>query len=239
MGNAQSVKSHVENAERTGVFQLSKAGITEFPKDIARLKATCRSLDLSLNKIKAVPDGLGTFLQMKQLNLSGNKIASLPESLGALKKLETLTLNGNQLSSIPLSFEGLTALRNLNLCDNKITSFPMVLAKLKHLDVLDLSKNKITEVPNGLESLQVSELNLNQNQISGLSESLASCPRLKVLRVEENCLQLQLIPPNVLKNSQIALFAIDGNLFEMKDFQGIDGYDQYMERYTSTKKKIF
>jgi hypothetical protein len=82
------------------------------------------------------------------------------------------------------------------------------------------------------------ELNLNQNQISRLSENIADCPRLKVLRVEENCLALSTFTPRILRDSAIALLAVDGNVFDNKSFQGLDGYEQYMERYTSTKKKF-
>jgi len=132
----------------------------------------------------------------------------------------------------------LNNLRSLSLCDNLLTSFPLVLCRLKVLDVLDLSRNKIREIPDGVECLQVSELNLNQNQVSTISESVASCPRLKVLRVEENCLQLSSIPAKLLIESQVSLLAIDGNLFELRDFHDAEGYEQYMERYTATKKKI-
>lgn len=239
MGNQGSVKSHIENAERTGVFALPKAGVSEFPKDIARLQKSCRSLDLSSNKIKAIPGALGTFSQLKQLNMNSNRIASLPDELGGLKKLETLSLNHNLITTIPLSFESLSALKILNLSENQITVFPAVLAKLKNLDVVDLSKNRITEVPDSISGLQATEVNFNQNQISRVSDEVVNCRRLKVLRLEENCLTLQSISPKVLRDSQVSILAIDGNLFEIKDFQNTDGYDAYMERYTASKKKIF
>jgi len=63
-------------------------------------------------------------------------------------------------------------------------------------------------------------------QISRLSESLAACPRLKVLRIEENCLPLAAFTPRILRESPVSLLAIDGNVFDMKSFQELDGYDQ-------------
>ena len=63
-------------------------------------------------------------------------------------------------------------------------------------------------------------------QISSVSESIAACPRLKVLRLEENCLQLTAIPAKLLTDSQASLIALDGNLFEMKDFQEVSGYEK-------------
>ena len=63
-------------------------------------------------------------------------------------------------------------------------------------------------------------------QISSLPDCFTECPRLKVLRVEENCLELSAITANLLKNSQISLLAIDGNLFEMRQFPHVDGYEE-------------
>ena len=64
------------------------------------------------------------------------------------------------------------------------------------------------------------------NQVSELPDYLTECPRLKVLRVEENCLPLSAISTNILKNSTISLLAVDGNLFEMREFPHVDGYEE-------------
>lgn len=52
------------------------------------------------------------------------------------------------------------------------------------------------------------------------------CPRLKVLRLEENCLELSSIPLPILKDSQVSLFSVEGNLFEVKSLRDLDGYDK-------------
>lgn len=103
-------------------------------------------------------------------------------------------------------------------------------------------------------------------QISVLAPEISRCPRLKVLRLEENCLELSSIPMSILKDSQVSLFSVEGNLFEVKKLRDLDGYDQvrltpppwagpaphrpvkclrfcwcrpqYMERFTATKKKF-
>lgn len=63
-------------------------------------------------------------------------------------------------------------------------------------------------------------------QVSILPESVSRCPRLKVLRLEENCLEISAFTPQILKHSQIALLAIEGNVFDVKQFNNREGYDE-------------
>lgn len=102
--------------------------------------------------------------------------------------------------------------------------------------ILTFKQNYNILFPTGLN---VTELNLNQNQVSDLSPAIASCPRLKTLRLEENCLQLSSIHPRILAESNISNLALEGNLFSMKELTELSGYDAYMDRYTAVKKKLF
>lgn len=63
-------------------------------------------------------------------------------------------------------------------------------------------------------------------QISALSPEVSRCPRLKVLRLEENCLELSSIPSSILTHSNVALLSVEGNLFEVKKLRDLDGYDK-------------
>ena len=38
--------------------------------------------------------------------------------------------------------------------------------------------------------------------------------------------------------SKVSLLAIEGNLFDVKKLNGVEGYDKYMERYTAVKRKL-
>ncbi|XP_052001760.1 leucine-rich repeat-containing protein 57 [Xyrauchen texanus] len=237
MGNS-ALKAHLETSQKTGVFQLTGKGLIEFPEELQKLTGNLRTVDLSNNKIEVLPAFVGGFQQLKSLTISGNKLSSLPNDIGKLKKLETLVLNGNLLKQLPASVGQLKALRILNLSGNRFKVFPDGLGSLRHLDVLDLSKNQIQVVPAEVAELQAIEINLNQNQISTLSPEVSNTPRLKVLRLEENCLELTSIPITILKDSQLSLLSVEGNLFEVKNLRDLEGYDQYMERFTATKKKF-
>ncbi|XP_064783867.1 leucine-rich repeat-containing protein 57-like isoform X2 [Oncorhynchus masou masou] len=207
MGN-NAIKAHLENSQKTGIFQLTGKGLPEFPEELQRLTGNLRTVDLSSNKIEMLPAAIGNFLQMKSLTLNCNKLRQL-------KALRTLSLSGN-----------------------KFREFPAGLGSLRHLDVLDLSKNHIQAVPAEVAALQAIEINLNQNQISVVSAEVSTCQRLKVLRLDENCLEITSIPVSILTTSQVSLLSVEGNLFEVKNMRDLEGYEKYMERFTATKKKF-
>ena len=151
---------------------------------------------------------------------------ALPENIGNLTKLETISFSGNRITSIPPSvIPKLKNLTSILLNNNKLQRFPIEICQLSKLDAVDLSGNLIQTIPDSLDTLQVIELNLNQNRLKSLPATLVKCERLKVLRVEENCLDIEAISSDLLKNSQISVLALDGNLFAMRAFHDQDGYD--------------
>lgn len=238
MGNS-ALKRHYETAEKTGVLNLSKSKQSEFPKRLVMLSSNLRTLDLSDNSIAFLPPEIGTFSLLKSITLNNNKLTELPEEIGDLVKLETLSFSGNKISNLPQTLSRLANLKHVYLGNNTIKEFPVVFCGLKHLEVVDLSNNMIESVPSDVGSLRAVELNLNQNRIAFLSGEIADCPRLKTLRLEENCLQISSFPLRLLSDSKVSLLTLEGNLFEMKSFTNLEGYDAYMERYTAVKKKMF
>jgi len=93
-------------------------------------------------------------------------------------------------------------------------------------------------IPNGVEGLQLTELNLNQNQISSIAPSLAECPKLKTLRMEENCLALEAIPSELLTKSTVSTLHLAGNMFSEKQLSDVEGYQTYLSRYTAVRRKL-
>ena len=128
-------------------------------------------------------------------------------------------------------------LKRLELSSNKLKHFPVDICLLPNVDAVDLSNNSISTLPDDVKSLKAIELNLNKNRLNSLNDGLCSCERLKVMRLEENCLTLNSFTQAILKNSQISLFAFDGNTFNMKQFQDLDGYEEVC--IFVFKKKLF
>ncbi|XP_062537894.1 leucine-rich repeat-containing protein 57 [Armigeres subalbatus] len=238
MGNKQ-VKQHFETAQKTGVLKISQMRLDEFPSALKAFPNVLKTLDLSENRFSELPTDLGKFTILKHLNVAGNRLSSIPEVIGVLVKLETVNAMNNLIVRIPQELSQCKNLKQLHLSNNQINEFPTMVCGLKQLDLLDLSRNKITSIPHAVGSLQVTELNVNQNQISDVSENIAQCPKLKTFRIEENCLQATPALSKIMKDSQICNLSVDGNLFSSKAFAELEGYDAYMERYTAARRKIF
>lgn len=238
MGNSSSLKNHVETSKKTGVLNLSDNHLKQYPDTIDVLHPFLRTLDLSKNKLKILPKSIGQFKELKILNASNNLLENLPEEINNLSKIETLQVNCNLLKSLP-PLSNLTFLKRASFGDNQLSTFPEVLCELKHLEALDLSKNNLTKLPDLIKQSRLVELNLNQNQIRTLPKGLAECCRLKTLRIEENCLELDDIPKELLTSSKVSLLCVEGNLFDMKSLLALEEYSVYMARYTEVKKKMF
>lgn len=238
MGNA-ALKRHYETAEKTGVLNLSNNKLTEFPKRLLTLSSVLRNLDLSDNSLTLLPPEIGSFSLLKSITFNNNKLTFIPDDIGNLIKLEVLSFSGNRLTDLPTTITNLANLKYVYLGSNKLKSFPVLLCGLRHLEVIDLSNNVIESIPSDVSSIRVTECNLNQNRISYISNEIANCARLKTLRLNENCLQISAIPSCLLTDSNVSLLTLEGNLFEMKSFTDLEGYDSYMQRYTAVKKKMF
>ncbi|PAA56011.1 hypothetical protein BOX15_Mlig000516g2, partial [Macrostomum lignano] len=238
MGNSQSsIAPNLQHAQATGVLQLSGKKLEEWPAAIHRLNNNLRTLDLSNNRLTSVSTSIDGMVQLKQLTLSSNRLTGLPDQVCSLSRLTILSLERNFLQSLPVGFSQLKSLKTLQLSGNKFKDFPASVLDLPALELLDLSTNSITQLPGNMSNLKAVELNLNQNQLKLLSDSLADCPRLRILRLQENCLPIDQFTPKLLRDSQISLLAVEGNLFLMKQFDQLEGSQAYQERVTAVRRK--
>ena len=123
MGNqAGSLKKHIETAEKTGALSFTDQKLEKFPPELTKV-----------NPCPSPPDPLQVVANLRNLDLSGNRIRALPENIGAFKMLKTLTMSKNQLEALPSQTGLLTKLENLNLAFNLLPSIPSSLQQLKNL----------------------------------------------------------------------------------------------------------
>lgn len=167
------------------------------------------------------------FRSLKQLNLQKNRLTFLPDEIGCLKTLESLDVSFNKLNNLPDSIAGCSSLKTLNASNNNIQTFPVGVCHALQIEHVDLSNNVIEKLPDEIGQLNAIELNLNRNRLNKLSDNLSKCQNLRVLRLEENCLDKREFTPQILGSSSVSLIACSGNLFQSKEFQELPGYDNY------------
>lgn len=124
-------------------------------------------LNLSRSRLKAWPDELKQFPNLRELDLSNNKIDSLPADLSYLSSLEELDMTGNKLDSLGSAIGDLPSLRVLKLGNNEIYHVAKSIGNLSKLEHLELWSNNIYYLPLEAGDLKMlRELDLRGIQMS-------------------------------------------------------------------------
>ena len=152
-----------------------------FPNVICELKSL-KTLDLSNNFIKNLPDSFGNLTNLTTLDIGDNKLNFLPESLSHLKNLRTLSVIHNRLKSIPEGIGNLTNLRLLDLSANRqVQSVPDSFSKLIGLQELYLEGTGIVNLPSEIMELPNLTLGLTKNQAESFSNYTKNLPNIKII----------------------------------------------------------
>ncbi|MBA0777779.1 hypothetical protein Gotri_005753, partial [Gossypium trilobum] len=191
--------------------------------------AKLQSLDLSNNKITALPSDIWSLGSLKWLNLSSNQISgSLPNNVGNFGLLEVIDLSGNNFSGeIPATITSLLSLQVLNLAGNGFEwSIPRGILNCKALVSVDLSSNRLNgSLPDGFGAAfpKLKTLNLARNEIHGLDTDFAELMSLTSLNISRN-----LFKGSVMGVFQGQLKVID---LSMNQFQGHISKVQFNSTY--------
>lgn len=107
------------------------------------------------------------------LDLSDNNLETLPPQTRRLANLQTLILNNNPLGHFQLrQLPSLINLETLHMKNTQrtLSNFPTNLENLIMLTDIDLAENSLPKVPESLYSLpNLKRLNLSDNEITELS----------------------------------------------------------------------
>eukprot|EP00056_Hartaetosiga_gracilis_P012387 m.197350 g.197350 ORF g.197350 m.197350 type:complete len:247 (+) comp13682_c0_seq1:128-868(+) len=230
------MEERLERSAKTGVLALQGLGLTQIPSKVMELNKL-RSISLAANNLAELPSELSRLKDLKTLQLESNSLRDLPSEYTSMKKMEKIFLQKNRFTAMPFCVLSFSKLKQLNISHNKLTSIPPEVFQLKKLEVINVSFNQISVIPDAVGECQAIELNVNGNNIKQLPIALKDS-NLKVLRCENNKLTVKGIPPDVLRSSSICLLELgDSNAITQSQFQDIDGYKEYSERFTSNKKK--
>ncbi|KAK7884097.1 hypothetical protein WMY93_027220 [Mugilogobius chulae] len=169
--------------------------LTQLHEDLRHL-TNLQSLILCRNKLASVPR-LDALQALKVLDLSVNDLQTLPEGVSSLKELTTLNLSCNRLETLPEGLSRCPKLSTLNVSKNRLTLLSTLLASdnliqelsveahlLPALKTLDLSNNKLSEIPPALSDCpKLKEINFKGNKLRDrrLEKMVNGCQTKSVL----------------------------------------------------------
>ncbi|KAL4932282.1 uncharacterized protein BDV17DRAFT_192401 [Aspergillus undulatus] len=174
--------------------------------------------DIDPEQINMDEDEKGNqFGGLESLDLHGNLLKTLPIGFRRLQRVHTLNLSNNKLSmeSLQVVLE-MSELRDLKLSKNYLEgSFLQDIGRLGKLEVLDLHENSLTALPETLADLcSLRVLNVGHNQLTSLPfETLCRLP-LKEILAPKNKLQGALIPGSVHKLDALQNLDVVGNALQ-------------------------
>lgn len=152
--------------------------IKEEPNVLRKAIGVPETLRNSTSNLKTISVGM-LHMNLKTIDLSYNKIRSLPDEITQLLSLQELRLDHNLLHRLPAQFWRLKTLKELNLSRNRITHLPENIHWLQSLEVLKLDYNKLTVVPEHIGVLiNLKKLYLHENSIAHLPRELCNLTNL-------------------------------------------------------------
>ena len=141
-----------------------------------------KKFKLSQNRLKYIPDELGSVVQLECLEIDSNFILSLPSNFGNLTALRRLDISNNKLTTLPDSFGFCSALEYVAAHSNSINYLPQSIGALFKLEYLDLSGNHLVELPEDFQYLaSLIYFNIQNNRVGHLPYYFGECFSISVI----------------------------------------------------------
>ena len=208
--NGQKCRSLVLIDMKLEVLELNWANLT-----------VLTALELSGNRIKALPGAMlcltnllmlkaaGNNLQrmfdaenllelsnITRLALKENKMTEIESYIGDLVNLKDLDLSCNELVKIAPQIEKCTKIKTLSLAQNQLDYIPRNVFRILELESLDVSNNNLIDLPPALSYCQsIKELNISQNRLQCLPNDIGNLMVLE--RLDANTNLLRALPPSI------------------------------------------
>ncbi|NXO83253.1 MFHA1 protein, partial [Sitta europaea] len=191
-------------------LDLSFNRLRRLPEGLGRLRHL-RTLDVDHNLLPSFPTPLLELAALEELDCSGNRhLGALPEGIAALRRLKILWLSGTGLASLPEGLCQLSALESLMLDGNRLQALPAGFGRLQRLKMLNLSSNLLGEFPSAILALpSLEELYLSRNQLTVLPPHLCQLHQLRTLWLDNNCIRY--LPDSIVFLHSLEELVLQGN----------------------------
>ncbi|NXY91282.1 MFHA1 protein, partial [Alcedo cyanopectus] len=191
-------------------LDLSFNRLRRLPEGLGRLRHL-RALDVDHNLLPSFPAPLLELAALEELDCSGNRhLGALPEGIAALQRLKILWLSGTGLAALPEGLCQLSALESLMLDGNRLQALPAGFGSLQRLKMLNLSSNLLGEFPAAILALpNLEELYLSRNQLTVLPPRLCQLHQLRTLWLDNN--RIRYLPDSIVLLHSLEELVLQGN----------------------------
>ncbi|NWV06951.1 MFHA1 protein, partial [Ptilonorhynchus violaceus] len=191
-------------------LDLSFNRLRRLPEGLGRLRHL-RTLDVDHNLLPSFPAPLLELAALEELDCSGNRhLGALPEGIAALRRLKILWLSGTGLAALPEGLCQLSALESLMLDGNRLQALPAGFGRLQRLKMLNLSSNLLGEFPSAILALpSLEELYLSRNQLTVLPPRLCQLHQLRTLWLDNN--RIRYLPDSIVLLHSLEELVLQGN----------------------------
>jgi len=135
-------------AKENQQLDLSECQLTQIPDAIFLLmkNTSLQSCNLAGNLITKIPTKLATsFSLITELNLSNNRISALPSEITNCSQLEKLDISSNSFVQLPSCLTDLPQLKSLNASKNFVAEVEIEAVLASSLEILNLEENPLSK----------------------------------------------------------------------------------------------
>lgn len=243
------LRQRINNAKADGKLNIAALGLTVIPPevmnmydsnddggipwyetvDIIRLNAADNEIS-ELNEAAFPPihptehDGHGEiamggiFAGLKFIDIHGNQLKAIPSGFGNLPRLTSLNLSRNQITSDAIGvISQISSLRELRLAENALLG-PLQdsICNLENLEILDLHENAVSKLPESIERLtKLKIVNVGGNKLTSIPfAALAQVVTLVEIVASRNRLEGTLLPPLLMNFPNLHTVNVSYNALE-------------------------
>ncbi|WP_293307804.1 leucine-rich repeat-containing protein kinase family protein [Pedobacter sp. UBA5917] len=177
----------LQNGELKGAVSLKLSeNLTEFPEEIFGLADTLEVLDLSFNKLSALPADFGRLKKLRIFFCSENLFTVMPEVLADCPLLDIVGFKSNRIETVPPKSLN-PNIRWLILTNNNIAELPKEIGLCKRMQKLMLSGNRLSSLPEELGNcLNLALLRIAANKLHELPQWVTAMPKLSWIAFSGN-----------------------------------------------------
>jgi len=181
-------------------LNMSNNRLSALPEDIGNLTFLI-NLHLSSNELSRIPSSLSLLSNLSELRLNANNLNHFPCIVFSLPSLRKLDLSFNTMSDPPMSpeferqLEAVTQLEYINLENNRLRDLSWLNRIGSNILLLNAKNNAIERLESEMferHSL-MQHLDLQNNRLKTLPESIKSLAAIEFLNISSNPFQAEIL----------------------------------------------